>query len=267
MKNGITRWLLAAVVLGVMSAATPASADNTICANAQFVNMGQTISDLFTNAITNRWYQVHLRAGHSYAFMTWAPDTDVSVEAASINMSATLDNCTTAVVFNGSFSDQETSIHNGDGNTFIPATTGDYRIHLAANSVPTNSYLVVLQAVETTLYSPFWQVVPAASYDAAPQISNGDETARSAVVTFFSTTGTVLCTTTRAISGNGMSTFGVSSLGGSCAAASFGSARIAHNGPPGTMTGNITTFSGASGLSFDSPFFPLQTYSAASNLR
>ena len=263
-KNGKTRWILAAS-LAILGTAAPASADNTTCANAQFVNMGQTIDDLLTPAIDDRWYQVHLRAGHSYAFMAWAPFTDPSVESASIDMAATLNDCVTAQPFTGSFGDLDTTIHNGDGNTLIPSATGDYRIHVFAVGATTNSHTVVMQVVETTLYSPYWQVAAGAGYDAAPQLANADESSSAATLTLFNSVGIQVCQTTRNINGNGMATFSIASECG--VINGFGSARIAHNGPPGTLVGNITTFSANSGLSFDAPFFPLQQYSAASNLR
>jgi hypothetical protein len=137
--------------------------------------------------------------------------------------------------------------NNGDQTRIIPSTTGTHRI--AVENIGVGGYPVNVMLVESTMFSPWF--FGSSGYDGYITIRNNTSSSVSAVVTTFSPTGSVLGTTTVSIPGNGNTFVTASSLGG---AGTSGSAQIAHNGSLNAISANITTLSGATGLSFDAPF-------------
>ena len=257
-----------------------ALAENTTCVNANFLMAGQVKLDAITDT-TGQWYKFRMAPGRSYSLMVWAPSTDQSENTVNLFLSPFLkDDCVTPAVGALDTSEAEGSPRAGSyigyNEQFMPdpldcllADGCDYRV-LASGSglTPATGISIQVLLVETTLYIPYWQVVTAAGYDAAPQIRNGNggDTAR-VLFTAENAAGTTLCTVDMGvfagveIPANGMTSFG---LAGTCGITSgFGAARIAHLLPPGYLSANITTFSANSGLSFDAPAYPRMYWSGA----
>lgn len=257
----IERLVSASVCAAVLFAlgAPPAEAANTTCANASTVPAGEVVSDIISDT-QDAYYRVKLKGGHSYVFLAWSSATDPSIDGGADLEMSLIAACTgpSIIPFSSSnpFDDYGSATHNGETNVHLPAETGQFVIHVFDGDSAPTGYTVQFLFVETTLVAPFFQVATAAGYDSAPQIVNSDNQSHDVTVTHFSATGAVICENTFVVPANNLRTYAVSGPPPGCSTASaFGWIRVAHDGPPGGIVLNVTTFSGTSGLSFDAPGF------------
>ena len=245
-------------------------ADNTTAANADFVMLGEIRASTLSNTVPVRWFKVRLVAGRSYSASAWAPTTDPSETPVSLGIAWFLNDGTTAAAGTNDAQVEpipDTTDHNGDAESIIPTllqcadVTGcTFRVSVTATGA-TSTFALNLMIVETTMVSPYWQVTT--GYDAAPQIRNNTSSTITVQFTAYHFGGNVACSNPIPIPANGMVTFGIKGGTPGCNIANgFGSAQIAHHGPPGSVAANITTFSGAAGLSFDAPFYPRNTWTS-----
>ena len=268
MKRRQSLVLVVLTAAAVLVAAGGARAENSTAANANFVLFGQVKSDVIGPTASNQyqWYKLRLVPGRSYSAYAWAPDADPSETTVSLDFTWWLDNGTTAAGGVGTSEAEpipNVTDHNGDVEYIRPTTTDcavtsgcTFRLRLAAASAAAGFTVNVL-VVETTLFSPWWQV--GNGYDSAPQIRNNTTSTLSVTYTAYNAAGTVVCTKSANIAGNGTLIFGLGSsvaAGGCGIASGYGSAQISFLGPPGAFTANSTTLGSASGLSFDAPFTP-----------
>jgi hypothetical protein len=252
-------------LIAVLATTSRASADNTTAGNARFLMMGETQSQTLSSTVTSRWYKANLTAGRSYAVYVWAPFTDASIEAPSIQNIGFFTDAGVTAAPGVDLSEQEVDIDvsgfNHEQTKIIPTTSGTFWIEVPVVSTPTNAYTIHVMLMETTLFSSWYFVSAPSGYNGYITIRNNASTSVSATVTVYSAAGAVLGTSTISIPGNGNTFVLASSLG----ATSSGSAQIAHNGPPGAITANITTLSAMTGLSFDAPFGPRMQWSVIGN--
>jgi RNA polymerase sigma factor (sigma-70 family) len=200
--------LVLVTAAAVLVAAGVARAENSTAANANFVFFGQVKSDFIGPTASNQyqWYKVRLVPGRSYAAYAWAPDADPSETTVSLDFTWWLDNGTTAAGGVGTSEAEPIPTvtgHNGDLE-YIRPTTADcavasgctFRLRLAAASAA-SGFTVNVLVVETTLFSPWWQV--GNGYDSAPQIRNNTTSTLSVTYTAYNGAGTVVCTKTASI--------------------------------------------------------------------
>lgn len=251
MMKTMTRIAVAAAVLALPSVA---SANHTFD-KAHFLPVGGSYY-LFMGDSEVQWFAVNLVKGRSYdasAFTVWH-EADID-PALDVSWYASDGTAVPPGIFTNDTEPQVVgTTHTGDNDVFIPQTTGTYLVKLT-NLSATQTPNVVLAVVETTLFSPYYAVAIASGYDAAPQIKNNTAQSITVFFTAYDSSGIPLagCPTSGIVlPPNGMTTFGVSGLCG--ASSAFGGAQVAHTGRLGAVTANITTFSSASGLSFDAAF-------------
>jgi len=268
--------LLLMMSLGVFAAMTStASADNITCANADFLPFGQLRSDSVNDTNNVVWYRVKIYEDRSYSFLSWAPTATGGDEVAAVSLSVSLfsDDCTTSLpTFTSGTADREgnpdatghngayTGVILGDDACGTPGTVNacTARVRITASSLGVGDSMTVhTLANDTTLQAPYWQVT--AQYDAAPQLRAHTQISSNFLrFIAYDAAGTKVCTVDNLPGTNGLATFSIKS---SCSIpVGFGTGVVLHVGPPGTASGNITTFSAASGLSFDAAFTPRQQW-------
>ncbi|MBL8143543.1 MAG: hypothetical protein JNM38_20690 [Acidobacteria bacterium] len=231
-----------------------AYADNTTCANADFlfpgIGRGQTVSNA-----TTRYYKARVVAGRSYSVYSWAPYQDAGEGGASIDHAFyTNSTCSTAAGTTDTSANEPWAVvtsMSGDNDTIIPTFTGTMWISVS-NSDATG-YTVFTAVQETTIFSPWWYA--AGNYNAFAEIKNATDTSLTYTLTAYGPNGTVCGTSSGSLSANGNIGINIRNLG-TCQVVGSGSAQVAFQGPPGAVVGNITTLDGTLGISFDSPFTP-----------
>lgn len=248
----LTRGLLLA---GLMAfAPATAFADNTTCANGDFLFMGIGRGQSITNG-TSRYYKVRVVQGRSYSVYSWSPFTDVSEGGANINHVLWSDSaCSTAAgVVSSSAKEPTVDVtgHFGDNDTIIPTFTGTMYIEVQNNAGTSQTIYTAIQ--ETTIFSSWWFV--GGDYGAYVTIKNATTSSISYTLTAYANNGAVCATLNGVLSGNGNTFANIRDLG-TCLGSGSGSAQVAFQGPPGAVIGNITTLSGTTGLSFDAPMTP-----------
>lgn len=244
----MTRRLFVAFALVTSVAVSSAWADNTTAANARELFLGQAQIQSFAASQT-RWYKAHLVAGRSYCLLVWAPYTDPSQAAVSLDSQFFLDDgvTTASTPYTTDIEPRMEASNNGDQTKLIPTTTGVHRISVD-NTNLTAGYTVNVMLVETTLFSPWY--FAAGSYDGYITIRNNTSSTLAVTITVYNAAGGVVGTTTVSIPANGNTFVTATSLG----ATSSGSVQLAHNGSLNAIAANITTLSATTGLSFDAPF-------------
>lgn len=244
-----------AILLSLALLPATAWADNTTCANAEFLMMGigrgQTIG-----SGTPRYYKVPVVAGRSYSVYSWAPFQDVGEGSASINHTFyTSSTCATVAATTDTTNAEPTSSvdgHSGDNDTIIPTFTGTMYIQVS-NLTAAGSYTIYTAIQETTIFSPWWFV--GGTNQAFAEIKNTTTSSIPYTLTMYRANGAVCGTSSGTLSGNGNTAVSIGTVG-TCAAAVSGSAQVAYQGPPGAFVANITTIDGVQGTSFDAPFSP-----------
>lgn len=233
-----------------------AFADNTSCANADFLMMGIGRSQVVTDT-QSRFYKARVVAGRSYSIYSWAPFQDAGEGSVSIDHVLFSDSACTTGAATVSTAAKEPTVsvigHGGDNDTIIPNFTGTLYIRVDNNSTAPASYSVFTAIQETTLFSPWWFV--GGTNQAFAEIKNATNTSIAYTLTAYRANGTVCGTSSGTLSSNGNAAVSIGTIG-TCGAAISGSADIAFQGPPGAVVANITTIDGVQGTSFDAAFTP-----------
>jgi hypothetical protein len=148
----------------------------------------------------------------------------------------------------------------GASSAYLPAASGN--AYLRVHNVSGDPIVFDVQVIETTLFSPWWYVLPSAAYDSWIQIRNNTEQDLPVTVVAYDHAGAVAGTTTQTVKGNGVILVQVGTLtpGGA------GSTSLLFAGPPGAIAANTTTLSGSTGLSYDAPFRPRMQAGPAAHL-
>lgn len=244
--------LAVATALSLMPSA--AYADNSTCANADFLFPGIGRSQTVSSA-TTRYYKVRVVQGRSYSVYSWAPYQDAGEGGASINHQFfTNSTCATAATTIDSSANEpsvDVTSMSGDNDTVIPTFTGTMWISVANSDV--TGYTVITAFQETTIFSPWWYA--AGNYNAFAEIKNASDTSLGYTLTAYGPTGAVCGSSSGTLNGNGNIGINIKGLG-TCGTVGSGSAQVAFQGPPGAVVGNITTLDGTLGISFDAPFTP-----------
>ncbi len=240
-----------------------ARANNTSQANAEFLMLNQIYKEVLPNVLVDptpqRWFDIHLVAGRSYAFIAWTPNHDASEGSGRAIPIGTIYNSSgNPVQSNGQIVGSpneptaDTLKHRGDVDTIIPSVTSTYSWRLVGGS-PYNFEVHIL-AIETTLFSPWYFVDVSSGYDGFVEIRNNTRENLDVTVTAYDSSGSPVGTKAITLPANGND---VVQIGTEFAiAGGFGSVQIAHYGMPGAVSANITTLSPTTGLSFDAPFNP-----------
>jgi hypothetical protein len=132
---------------------------------------------------------------------------------------------------------------------------GPVQIHVT-DSV-SSGYPFRLRVAETTLYAPGWTTNGYSAFVAVQNTSDGAVTGQVVLLSFSGSTVTTL-----------PFTLGVGGSIQMCIpsglSATTGSARLTHDGPPGSITAGIyMTLSGPGGAAFQWPFSPVRAYGAS----
>jgi hypothetical protein len=209
---------------------------------------------------TERWYTTGLTEGKSYCFETFRNTSDYNVDLALlIDLHQVAGGAVGALLnsFDSMTGDPSPGFNSRwtRGCEVAPATQQQVfvRIHRSLCCTGrTGSFQ--FRILETTLHAPWWFVSSASGYDAFIELANTTTVPVAVTVTVRSASGTTLGANTTSIPAGGNIAMSVANQFGGTITANSGSAQVAHDGPPGAIVGNITTLSGATGLSFDSPF-------------
>lgn len=220
------------------------------------------VQEQVMNASDIAYYAFAPRPGRSYAAACWMPSSEGSVAPGLINLrcfSSTIRDSADAVVTTTSWLgfNVEPSLGNGQILTFIPGVSNSFFFRVVAGVAGTMRVVVF----ETTLFAPWYFVNTTSGYEAFIEIKNNMSFAISVTVSVFTASGAAAGsgTTTISIPANGNTalpvgaTFGITS--------GSGGIQVASNAAPGGVTANVTTLSGATGLSFDSPATPRMVWS------
>lgn len=254
------RLIMAMTTAAALAMPALASADNTTCANAEVLMIGETASDT-APASGSVFFKTRLVAGRSYSVMTWAPFEDLGEGGADLNVEVFSDSaCTASVSPQGADVEPSLSFANADGDAvnFIASVTGDFRIRV--DETLARTYTVRVAFIETSQFSPWWFV--GSTNQAFAEIRNTTQSAINVTLTARGSNGTACGSSTVVIPANGNTAIAIKTLG-TCAASVSGSADIAHDGQAGAVVANITTIDAVTaGTSFDAPFSPRMTWAS-----
>ena len=244
-----------AVAMAFSLLPSSAFADNTTCANADFLFPGVARSQSLSD-VQPRYYKVKVQAGRSYSVYSWADLQDSGEGGASIDhILYSNSTCTTSATTQDTTANEPIAVvsgMSGDNDTIIPTFTGTMYIRVD-NNTAASTYTILTAIQETTIFSSWWFV--GGDYNAFAELKNASAESLGYTLTAYGANGTSCGTSSGTLSGNGSVAINVKSLG-TCASVGSGNAQVAFQGPPGAVIGNITTLSGTTGLSFDAPFTP-----------
>ena len=239
------------------------AATNTTSTDANLLFLGEVAEDVLP-AGSQIWYKLHLVQGRSYSFSAWAPFQDPSESDVSLAIALFKDNGSNPASVT-QLTDVEplltTPNHTGGEVTIIPDETGTYRVRVS-NSIGTD-YLIHVMGIETTLYSPWYFVDSGTGYDGFVEIRNNTSQSIDMTITAYNGGGTSVGSRNLSLPSNGNTVITIGLEFG--VAGGFGSVQIAFQGSAGSVSANVTTLSGITGLSFDSPFTPRMSGGSLSN--
>lgn len=246
----------------VMLASVAWAADNTVVASAKGVPVNTGISDFVAVASGSKFYWAQLFANRSYELLSYpsalpfdcptgngqglianlvvSTDSTFATTLTSTYSSSALEGTPNASIFCN---------HSGS----LRFTTTASGVHYFRGSAVYSTGNVNILLRETTLFSPW--LSRAAGFEGFNEIHNNSSAAISVTLRAYDSTG--------ALQGAGL-TFSIPANAtvfktgadiGVPAGVAVGVV-LTHNGAFGSISGNITTLSGAAGLSFDSPFAP-----------
>jgi hypothetical protein len=261
-----TGWIAAAAVFG-LALPNAALADNTTCANAEPLMIGETASDtIAVNGITGfSYYKIRVLAGRSYAAILWQPFEDVGEGGSNTDLTVWSNTtCTVTATQPSIDNDPDTDFPNADADavSFTPPALATYIIEV--DNQAANSYVIRLLVVDTTLNSPWW--FTGGTNNAFVEIRNNTPGNRSMTLTAYTSAGVACGSTTSSVPGNGNIAINIKDYA-ACAAAGSGSAKLTYVGAPGAFVANITTIDGVLGTSFDAPFFPMMVWGSSFSAR
>ena len=254
--------MAACTTVGLIAASTAQGQINTTCANANFIFLGERVSQFHQND-ASLYFKARVTAGRSYTVIAWAPFQAAGQGGANLAVSIWGDAACSTEAIGVDSTDYEPRVnlipdHTGEQDSIIPSADGTIYIQVV-NSVGI-AYTTQVLMMETTLFSPWW--FTGGTNQAFIEMRNNMTTATTAQVTMYRPDGIACGSTAVTIPGNGNSAISVGAVG-TCAAGS-GSAQIAFAGTPGGMIANITTIDAVNGTSFDSPFAPRMVWSTFS---
>jgi hypothetical protein len=252
--------MAACTTVGLMAASTAQGQINTSCANANFIFLGERVSQFHQNN-ASLYFKARVTGGRSYTVIAWAPFQAAGQGGANLAVSIWGDAACSTEAIGVDPTDYEPRVnlipdHTGEQDSIIPSADGVIYIQVA-NSVGI-AYTTQLLVIETTLFSPWW--FTGGSNQAFIEMRNNMSTETVARVTMYRPDGIACGSTAVTIPGNGNAAISVGVL---CGAGS-GSAQIAFAGTPGGMIANTTTIDAVNGTSFDSPFAPRMVWSTFS---
>jgi hypothetical protein len=261
-RRFLVMFLTALSAVGVFNPPV-AQADNTTCANADFLFLGERAA-YSIGVGGSLYFKIRVSARRSYSVMAWAPFEDVSEGTAMLNANLFSDSACTTVAPGSTNADHEPYLtpdnHGGDVDSIIATTDGTVFIRLD-NSNFSAAYTAHVLVVETTLFSPWW--FTGGTNQAYVELRNNMSATTDGTVTLYASDGNVCGTSNFTIPGNGNAALLVNAIG-TCAGAVSGSAQIAFQGTPSGMAANITTLDVPNGTSFDAPFTPRMVWSTMS---
>lgn len=247
--------LTAALLLGAAVVGPTAAEAQTTLATAYPGVLGQ--GRLLPIGANSQFYlRYQLQANRSYFAVCWNIFNTTQVTTCGVDIrngsDVSIGSANNIEPFDSTF-----TTFGGDGDSYQPTASGSYYVRVSNGVASAQSINVMM--IETTLFSPWWYVAASAGYDSWVQLRNNTGQAIAVTVRAYGPTGTVQGSSTLNLSANGTQLLQVSTLvpGGG-----LGSMSISFDGPPGSIVANTTTLSGATGLSFDSPFSPRMVWSS-----
>jgi hypothetical protein len=229
----------------------------TSIATAAPAALGQ-VKSVSAAASTSYYFNYYLQPNRSYAAICWHETaTAAAGSAVFIQCTASIRDASDAMVGSGGGFFAEPIAAGGSWQTYTATTNLNYFVR-ATNSITPGTLRVAM--VETTLFSPWYFVNSVSGYEAFVEMKNTTAGAVTVKVTALAANGTQAGTpSTVSIPANGNTFVAVGS--GLGAPDGSGGVQITHNGAPGAIVANVTTLSGSTGLSFDSPATPRMAWS------
>jgi len=245
---------LTALALGASFVPSFAHAQTTLAtAFPAVLGQGRYIT---VGASSQVYLRYQLQANRSYFAVCWNLTTTTQITTCGVDIRNGSDVIVGSALNVEPF-DSTFTTFGGDGDSYQPTTSGSYYVRVANSSGSVQSINVMV--IENTLFSPWWYVAPSSGYDSWTQVRNNTAQSMPVTVRAYTNTGSIAGTTTQILPANGTILVQVSTL---APAGGAGSMSIAYDGPPGSIAANTTTLSGATGLSFDSPFTPRMNWSS-----
>ncbi|MEO8360709.1 MAG: putative Ig domain-containing protein [Vicinamibacteria bacterium] len=236
--------------------------DNTVAARARAIAMNSEAGDSLSTSRSEVWYKVPLYASRSYQFSAFVVEDDGTAGVTAVDLAlfsdaagvtlATPSPTTTSGVLEGSSNLSPTF---SQSTLFQPTASGQYLLRVLGQPAA-GATAIRIVARETTLFSPWIFVTTASQYESYHTVHNNTSQAVAVTLRAVDATGTTLGNvTTFSIPANA-TVFRTTKGDLGVAPDAFGGTMLTHNGAFGAISANTTTLSGATGLSFDSPFAP-----------
>ncbi|MEO8359991.1 MAG: carboxypeptidase regulatory-like domain-containing protein [Vicinamibacteria bacterium] len=208
------------------------------------------------------WFAMPLFANRSYQISAWPVVEDGATGAVAIAMdlySDAIGSTAALPVPRNHAGPLEGSPNDAGGNArtqiFLPTLSGTYTLRLSGAGFTRED--VQLMVRETTLFSPWFFVTTSNGYDAFYEIHNNTSEPVTVTLRGFGQTGTLVGVAhTFTLAANATAVKSAKSDLLITGDGSFGGTVLTHDGAFGAVSGNTTTLSPSTGLSFDSPFTP-----------
>ena len=239
--------------------ATPASAENTTCANADPLIIGSTDLDTLPSS-GNIYFKTRLTAGRSYIFWVYAPFQDTGEGATSVDLTLFTSTTCAAAAAGTDIAEREPldNITGADVDQLAvkPVSSGTYVLRV--NNNVALAYSIQIVAIETSLFSPWWFV--GGNNQSFVTLRNNMDASTSVTLNLYHNNGSICGTETFSLGANDTTFRRVNDFP-TCVTAVFGSATIIFWGSPNGVSANTTTIDAVQGISFDAPFNPRMVWS------
>jgi hypothetical protein len=245
------------LVVGLASLPVSALAENNTAPLAKNVLIGSISTDALGAAPADQnWFRYQVKAGRSYCVEVDNGEAETSIRDTVLAVLRA--DGTTSIGTNDDVTD-EPAASLLSRFCYIATASEDNLAEVTAGGTGTAGTFRV-RIVDTTLFCPWF--FSGSTFEAFILVKNTTTTARSATVTLYSPTGTIVGTQTGTAPVNGSYNLQVSapSPTGFGLSSANGGVQIAHNGPPGALIANVTSLSFTSGVSFDTPASPRQDF-------
>ena len=262
MQKRFSRSILMAALLALT--ALPAWAQNTTTGTAVQILVGQApIRITLPTGSADRFYSTSVVADRSYCAEATASDTELN----DADPKLTLLHTDGVTPFGTDSSTSEPKGTRAARVCFIATATETVYIKVSPESASFENREYTMRFLETTLWANVYYIGPGfVSYSLLRNTTNGSITYD---VRWRDASGAVISSGTapkvgQTLAANGVGFFeagGTFGCGGGCTAGvQLGSVEVSHNGSPEAVIGSQTTFSGATGISFDTLFFQRRTW-------
>ena len=245
------RLLVSVAGLFLVAGFSAAQVNTTSAAAADFA-WGQNLISNDNGTTSQFWWQGVVQPGRSYCVESGQVAAN-GQPGLFVNTILTIfgNDATTVITTNDEGNNNEPKVHGFSKACWI-ATLSDINFIKVTPASATNSSLISLRFVETTMFCPWFFI--AGDYNAFSLIRNTSvSTLSGVVVTWYGLNGTQAGTTTVSIPGNGTVILNARDFVNP-ATFSNGSVVITHTGSPQQLTASTTTLSGTTGLGFDALF-------------